>query len=184
MAEENPTAWAAFIGALASILVNFVWYFVSRRINIFREITLIKGELNDLVRHFKANVSIVEAIDLEQGIPSLLHIRKLAVYEDSIIFSKESYRLTNKKRLNHLYRLKTELRNINVEVDAIHQYVQDGAVDKKILQEFLDYMHAKFERQLSRVIMFKANGLTFTDPTIKKKKEVTIVYERTWAERA
>jgi hypothetical protein len=128
----------AFVGAVAgaflAITTQVCGLWISRRVEIharqIREIALLRGELRDIQRHCEANIEILDNVDLAKGVPLRVHFDKMMIYESSIIFSEDTYRSIHERYSEEIYRLKTMIRNMNLEIDFFGSYLSQIPTDQ------------------------------------------------------
>lgn len=144
---EPKLLLSALIGALLAFLstsvAKWVEMLMQRRMRIGIERKLVMAELMDIRRHCLSNLDALTRIDLELGVPSVIHFRKLKIIESSVLFSSETFRNINTAHSPLIYRLRIVVNNLNVEADAIIEYLSAGKIDQVVLQGYLNYIQEK-----------------------------------------
>lgn len=116
---------------------------MQRRMRIGIERKLVLAELMDIRRHCLSNLDALSRIDLELGVPSVIHFHKLKIIDSSVLFSSETFRNINTAHSPLIYRLRIVVHNLNVEADAIIDYLTKGNIDRVVLQGYLNYIQEK-----------------------------------------
>lgn len=116
---------------------------MQRRIRIAIERRLLLAELMDVCRHCLSNLDALNRIDLDRGIPSVVHFHKIKIIDSSILFSSETYRNINTAHSSLIYRLRVVVNNLNIEAATIIAYLGKEMVDREVLQTYIEYMQEK-----------------------------------------
>lgn len=115
------------------------------------QLKLLSGELEDLIRHCIANLSVLKSMNTEEGVPSNLHFEKMKIMESSILFSADTYLMIDSKFTRYIHRLKTEIRNINLEIDSVLAYKKKEVVNPLTLKKYIDYLISKMETTINNL---------------------------------
>ena len=138
------------------------------------QLKLLSGELEDLIRHCVANLSILESMKMEEGMPSNMHFEKMKIMESSILFSSDTYFLIDSKYTRYIHRLRIEIRNINLEIDSVIAYKKTEIPNKDILKKYVDYLISKMKTTINN-LPNRLSELMIIDKTvlerINKQKE-------------
>ncbi|MGY6521499.1 MAG: hypothetical protein ACXIUD_07215 [Mongoliitalea sp.] len=136
-----------FLGILISSVFQLISSYVTKKtdksLKHTEQLKLLTSELEDLIRHCIANLEVLQAIDFEKGVPSMLHFEKMKVMESSLIFSQETFNVIDSKFTRHINRLKLEIRNINIEIDHLIKYRQSDGFQLPIFKEYFEYILQK-----------------------------------------
>ncbi len=118
-----------------------IWYF-KERFYFRKEKTLILAEMEYMPIHYGKNLEVIKRLSMSESIsPSLFYLKRLKVYESSIIFSEDTYRkIHNRNLARDIYYLKTHIRNRNVEVDSFCEFVSQN-MGKNSMHKALIYDH-------------------------------------------
>ncbi|WP_298534961.1 hypothetical protein [uncultured Algibacter sp.] len=141
----NSDLSAAVIGAIAALVANFFILILLDKRKKGNELKLLNSEIEDIQRHCKANIKVLDIISFDNGkLPSSMHFKKLKVYESSILFSPEMYRSIKVKIAKDLYRFKTEIRNVNIEIDTLLDYLNNNhKIEIAVVEEYIEYIKGK-----------------------------------------
>jgi len=169
----------AITGVVIAVISSIIIEFVKAKVKKRKEYTLILNEIKDLGRHFSKNVNILNQMDLSKGIPMNMHFEKLKVFEQSLIFSQDTYRTSDKKIQKHIYRFKLELRNIHIEIDDLLAYLKSGNVNEEVVEQFVGYIKMKNEYILKRIEYLKKNGFIYPDKgSESQNRKVHLLYKQ------
>lgn len=110
---------ATLVPVLLAALGFWLRPFIQRWVQKRYEYKYLVCELEDIVRHLGANITVLEAIAKDGKIPAPMHINKLKIPETSAIFSIETLKLADFRYSSRLYDLRLKLRNLNIEIDDL-----------------------------------------------------------------
>lgn len=156
MSNSTSISWDIEIvrGAI-TIFVFFVTTWVKgkieKQISHNNERKLLSEELQDVVGHLSNNIKIFNNIDLKFGVPSIHHYKKMIIPVDSIIFSSQTFRTINPKYSKLIYRIRLVIRNYNIDIEAIIEYINKGNCDIEILKQYNRYVIDKNKFTLVRL---------------------------------
>lgn len=148
-----------FLLILAGVVITSLFQYFSLRLTKSSDkklqhkdqLKLLSGELEDLIRHCIANRAVLNSIELNLGMPSDMHFQKLKIMESSLLFSPETYQLIDSKYTRYIHRIKMEIRNINVEIDAVIVFKSKPNPDIEILQQYIDYLVIKMQSTIDQL---------------------------------
>lgn len=148
----------AIITAGATVLGIFIGIFIKPRVDFYlssrRDLRLLISEFEDMIRHIKANIEVLNQIDLKKGIPAIMHLEKMKIPESSIIFSSDTYRNIHNKHSRLIYELRLIVRNINIEIDSTVFFLQKEETSRKkvrITYAYLEYFKFKMNYAASKI---------------------------------
>lgn len=150
------------IGGSISFCFRLVYMIVVKNSTNANELQLLFGEIKDIKRHCNANLEVLNKIDLSKGIPSQMHFKKMKVSYYSIICSTETFKAMKPVHANLIYDLKLIIRNIDIEIDTIIQYLTDPHYNSKTMLKYILYLKQKFE--------YVQDRLTFIEDEIVKSE--------------
>jgi hypothetical protein len=182
-AEDTFVAWCAFWVAVFGVVIAvgaavFTYYIPSRRRKELEQGAL-KGVMEDLLRHFKMNQTVCHAIDLDTGIPSSIHFRRMKVDDNSLVFDLETHKNIRKEYFHHFNRLRLNYRNSNIDLEAACNYLDREDYDKAVMKNYLAVVlerQQKLQRLTYEFLDMHYNGKFKEIPT--RKKTDTILYEK------
>lgn len=144
---------AAIIGATITILVQ-------RQLRRSPAHIRLERELDELLRHYKANVKAIVRMqdkmsekDLADGthVLSVMHIEKLKLSENAAIFDREMELFISKTHLNVVNHLKQRLLNRNIEAQRVVDYMQSDAYDVVEMNKYLMHLHSSFQLMVATI---------------------------------
>ncbi|RZK53844.1 MAG: hypothetical protein EOO87_11930, partial [Pedobacter sp.] len=96
------------------------------------------------------------------------------VTDSSILFSTDTYAFISSKYTKHINRLRLNIRNINLEIDKIINYMRQDNFESKKLGDYIDYLIKKFELSIGknlpeRLVILKRTKI---DVIIAEAKEI------------
>jgi hypothetical protein len=151
---------SALVGVTAAFLYSTISEWVRNSLKRKKEVTLILAELDAIYKHILSNLNIIESIDLKMGVPHRMHFEKMKIHQNSILFSSETFRMMSSKHGMLIYRLKLILRNIDIEAQAIVDYIDGKDYDVETMNQYLDYFKRRLEKRLKNNLHRIKNSLT------------------------
>lgn len=151
------------IGGTISFFFRIAHMKYLKNSNNTNELQLLFGEMKDIKRHCNANLEVLNKIDLSKGIPSQMHFKKMKVSYYSIICSTETFKAIKPVHANLIYDLKLIIRNIDIEIDTIIQYLADPHYNIKTMLKYILYLKHKFE--------YVQDRLAYVEDEIKNSKQ-------------
>lgn len=172
---------SGLIGGVIGGAITFFFQLVSIRViknsTNTNELQLLFGEIKDIKRHCNANLEVLDKIDLSKGIPSQMHFKKMKVSYYSIVCSTETFKAIKPVHANLIYDLKLILRNVDIEIDTVVQYLADHRYDSKIMLRYIFYLKQKFEYVQDRLTFIENEIMKSEHEEYKgKKRSKYIVY--------
>jgi hypothetical protein len=171
---------SALVGATAAFLYSIISEWVRNLLKRKKEVTLILAELDAIYKHILSNLNIIESIDLKMGVPHRMHFEKMKIHQNSILFSSDTFRTISSKHGMVIYRLKLILRNIDIEAQAIVDYIDSKNYDPKTMAQYLDYFKIRLEKRLKNNLSRIKNSLTKNKNAFKNifspSSKATIIY--------
>lgn len=138
-----------FLGVFITTIFQLLSIYLTKKsdksLKHTEQLKLLTSELEDLIRHCIANLQVLRSIEIEKGIPSMLHFEKLKVMESSLLFSQDTFVFINSKYTRYINRLKLEIRNINLEIDYVIKYSQNDNFNLEIFKQYVDYLIFKMD---------------------------------------
>lgn len=156
--EEQITATKLIfllIGAASTItgtiIVNLVKRWIEAKVPADKECKLLAIELKDIERHCNENAKVLNFIDLANGIPSSMHLKKMLIPESSIIFSSETYRRIYLEHSELTHELKLIVRNNNIEIQQIIDYQSGMCCERAVLEKYYAHLRSKSKWMADRL---------------------------------
>ncbi len=144
--QNNKSLLFSLIGIIIGGLITLSGIFISRTTSARQERKALKGILEDLYRHFHANILVLDKIDLDKGIPSRLYLGRFKVDDASMVFCDDICNSIKRKHLHEFNQLRLIYRNGNIELDVVCEYLVSGRYDKTVMRQYMDLVRIRQER--------------------------------------
>ncbi len=179
MSADNDNFWG-IAGTISAVLLGLIVYRAQKRVMLYQIVNRISGELSEIYRHLGENMNVIECIDLTKGVPSQLHIRKLAITKYSSLSDEETLRNLDKKHNKFVFPMTVMVRNYNINVEIINEFLQSPNLTEPILREHLQGILEVTESLRGSIERcFEAMAIGEKLP-VREKKHKWILYERSW----
>lgn len=179
MAADNDSFWG-IAGTISAVLLGLIVYRAQKRVMLYQIVNRISGELSEIYRHLGENMNVIESINLNKGIPSQLHIRKLAITKYSSLSDEETLRNLDKKHNKFVFPMTVMVRNYNINVEVINEYLQSSSLKKSILKKHLQGILKVTESLRVQIENCFKTMVIEEELPIREKKLKWILYERSW----
>lgn len=110
-----------------------------------------RAECYDLVRHYEANLKILLKIDTESGKPSKMHLEKMKVGNNTALLFNENTKKINIGHTGTLHRIRLVIRNIDIEINCILDFLDSPQYNSDTMNEYLEYVINKHYYAVARV---------------------------------
>lgn len=123
-------------GSIGAVVLGLWVYRFQRRLLLSQIVDRVSGELAEIHRHLGANIVVLKNIDSSNGIPSLLHIRKLEITKYSSLSDNDVLKNLNQSHNKIIFPMTVRIRNYNINVQEIVDYLQVHWPNEKIFNEY------------------------------------------------
>lgn len=135
---QKPEVIVSILAAVISLLglATTIWIFHH---NGKQNRNAIKLVMEDLLRHFKANLAVYDMIELDKGKPSSVYFSKCKIDETCLVFNVDTYKSIKPAYLPMFNRLRLNYRNGNLEMDAICEYLKKccGEYSVAVMEQYI-----------------------------------------------
>lgn len=167
-------------GSIGAVVLGLWVYRFQRRLLLTQIVDRVSGELVEIYRHLGANLVVLNQLDSLNGIPSLLHIRKLEITKYSSLSDNDVLKNLNQYHNQIIFPMTVRIRNYNINVQQIVDYLQSHWPNEKIFNE---YRQGIIEVTENLQIQIKeCLDCLEVEKNLKTKKSDTkkLIYDKSW----
>ena len=128
----------AFWSTASALMLGLIVNRAQKRLLISQIVNRVSGELLEIYRHLGANLEVLDKIDTEVGVPSLLHIKKLEITKYSSLSDGETLRNIDNKHNQIIFPMTVRVRNYNLNVDILVEHLKSPGRNKAVFNEHLE----------------------------------------------
>mgnify|MGYP003312556384 CR=1 FL=1 len=122
-------------GNIIAIVIGLFIYKAQRRILPWDIIERLDCEFKEMTRHLERNFDVLESIDTTQGIPSVIHIKKLKIDDHTTLYDNDILKNLPISLAQKIYPMTIRVRNYNITIDCIENIITSK--DTTLLNDYL-----------------------------------------------
>lgn len=163
-------------GNVIIVIIGLFIYKAQRRVLLWDIRNRLICEYKEIYRHLTKNLEVLESIDIEQGIPSTMHIKKLKIDDHTTLNDGDIMKNLSKEYTSIVYPMTIRTRNYNITVDSLEKSTEFN--DKELFKKYLNEMKESTTR-LQTLISMDALKLGCDFNHIEKRSR-EIIYDKSW----
>lgn len=161
-------------GSIIAIIIGLFVYKAQRRILSWDIRNRLICEYQEIYRHLGKNLEVLESINIDEGVPSILHIKKLKIDDHTTLTDGEIMKHISKEYTAIVYPMTICTRNYNITVECLEKAIDFK--NKELFQQYLEEMKGATNRLQS---LIAEDSLKFgCDLNHTDKKTRKIIYDK------
>lgn len=165
-----------FLGSIITITIGLFVYKIQKRTLPTIILERLCCEFKEINRHLGRNLEVLNSIKINNGIPSLMHIKKLKIDDHTTLTDNDTLKNINASCTKVIYPMTIRIRNYNITVEHLEKIIEEQ--NKNMIETYIEELK-KITQKLQKTISQTIQKLENYDMDIEEdSKTPNIIYDK------